>query len=324
MRTFFFTLVICILAISVSGQTVGIGTTTPNASAILDVSSSNLGFLPPRVALTSTNVASPITNPAIGLLVYNTATTGIAPNNVVPGYYYWDGTRWYPVINRGSAVGDMEYWDGTKWIMIPLGANNSVLTICQGIPTWGGCPAIVISPTNNPTEGQINVALPNAWFAPVNQFLIEAWTSGGNPFTVRECVKFDYSAIPFGSVIDSAKLYLYADPTPANGNMIDAMFGSSNSCYVQRITTPWVGPTPFTWNSPPAFTTTNQAIIPQSTSSFENSVVDVTALVKDMLTNGNNGFYIKLVNEVTYNSRQYLSSSSSDPTKHPKLIIKYH
>jgi hypothetical protein len=66
----------------------GIGTTTPNASARLEVAASDRGFLPPRVALTATNAFSPIVGTAAnasGLLVYNTATTTNAPNNVVPG-----------------------------------------------------------------------------------------------------------------------------------------------------------------------------------------------------------------------------------------------
>jgi hypothetical protein len=80
----------------------GIGTTTPNASAKLEVASSTQGFLPPRVALTATNVFSPIvgtSNLAAGLLVYNTATAGSTPNNVVPGYYYWNGSIWVQISN---------------------------------------------------------------------------------------------------------------------------------------------------------------------------------------------------------------------------------
>ena len=80
----------------------GIGTTTPNASAKLEVASTTQGFLPPRVALTATNVFSPIvgtSSAANGLLVYNTASTGNAPNNVVPGYYYWNGTVWVQISN---------------------------------------------------------------------------------------------------------------------------------------------------------------------------------------------------------------------------------
>lgn len=53
---------------------IGIGTATPDSSSLLDLSSSNKGFLPPRVALTSTSDAVTITNPAKGLVVYNTNT----------------------------------------------------------------------------------------------------------------------------------------------------------------------------------------------------------------------------------------------------------
>jgi hypothetical protein len=85
----------------------GIGTTTPNAAAKLDVNSADKGFLPPRVALTATNAFAPVTGlsgstalaTAAGLLIYNTATAGTAPNNVVPGYYYWNGTMWIQIAN---------------------------------------------------------------------------------------------------------------------------------------------------------------------------------------------------------------------------------
>lgn len=92
-RIFFY--IALILSITTQAQ-VGIGTATPNSSAQLDVSSTNKGFLPPRVALTATNAAGPITSPATGLLVYNTATAGSSPNNVTPGYYYNSGTTASP------------------------------------------------------------------------------------------------------------------------------------------------------------------------------------------------------------------------------------
>ncbi len=73
---------------------VGIGTTTPHASASLEVKSTSKGFLPPRVALTSISDVSTISSPATGLLIFNTATAGSTPNNVTPGYYYWNATNW--------------------------------------------------------------------------------------------------------------------------------------------------------------------------------------------------------------------------------------
>lgn len=110
----------------------GIGTTTPNAAAKLDVSSTTKGFLPPKVALTATNSFDPITGlsgstalaTAAGLLIYNTATAGTAPNNVVPGYYYWNGTTWVQ-ISAGLII------DNSKTAGFTLGAtdNNKVFLI---------------------------------------------------------------------------------------------------------------------------------------------------------------------------------------------------
>lgn len=84
----------------------GIGTTTPDASAKLDVSSLTQGFLPPRVTLTSVNDITTIKNsagvsiiPATGLLVYNTGTNpGLAA-----GYYYWNGNAWATIATAGGS-----------------------------------------------------------------------------------------------------------------------------------------------------------------------------------------------------------------------------
>lgn len=92
--------IISLLIVQLSFAQTGIGTTTPHASAKLEVASSTQGFLPPRVTLTATNAASPVTSPATGLLVYNTATTGTAPNNVAPGYYYWNGSTWVAILSN--------------------------------------------------------------------------------------------------------------------------------------------------------------------------------------------------------------------------------
>lgn len=105
MKKYFWIVVVFILG-QVHAQT-GIGTTTPDASAKLEVSATNKGFLPPRVALTATNSASPITNPANGLMVFNTVTAGANPFQVVPGYYYWDGVglKW---VSLSTTVGNVQ------------------------------------------------------------------------------------------------------------------------------------------------------------------------------------------------------------------------
>lgn len=93
--------------VAVHAQNVGINATgaNPDASAMLDVSSTNSGLLIPRVALTARNVAAPITTPATSLLVYNTATAGTAPNNVTPGFYYWNGSAWIVLLANAGTTG---------------------------------------------------------------------------------------------------------------------------------------------------------------------------------------------------------------------------
>ncbi|HMY43376.1 MAG TPA: hypothetical protein PKJ74_09435 [Chitinophagales bacterium] len=63
----------------------------------------------PNVALTATNAAAPVASPATSLLVYNTATAGTAPNNVTPGYYYWDGAKWVKFMVNNNNTIDLGY-----------------------------------------------------------------------------------------------------------------------------------------------------------------------------------------------------------------------
>ncbi len=84
---------------------VGIGTLSPEAK--LDVTAADNGLLIPRIALTSATDAATVVNPqggalAVSTLIYNTATAGSVPNNVVPGFYYWNGTAWRPVAGVGE------------------------------------------------------------------------------------------------------------------------------------------------------------------------------------------------------------------------------
>lgn len=86
-------------------QNVGINATgaIPDASAILDISSADKGLLIPRVALSSTTSNAPVgAGIATGLMVYNTATAGVSPNNVLPGFYYWEGTKWIAFGGQGG------------------------------------------------------------------------------------------------------------------------------------------------------------------------------------------------------------------------------
>ena len=105
-----------IFTISAFAQT-GIGTTTPNASAQLDVSSTTKGFLPPRVALTGSTSASPLAAHVAGMVVYNTATV----SDVTPGLYVNNGAAWTLATSSGSSatqysVGDFAQGGIVFWV----------------------------------------------------------------------------------------------------------------------------------------------------------------------------------------------------------------
>lgn len=76
---------IFLLPLSIYAQRVGINTTMPDTSAILDINSTEGGLLIPRMTLFQRDV---IPNPATGLLVYQT--------DFNQGFYYYDGFRWRP------------------------------------------------------------------------------------------------------------------------------------------------------------------------------------------------------------------------------------
>lgn len=125
----FFT-ILCVLICN--AQNVGIGTTTPDASAALDIKSGDKGMLVPRVALTAVNVAAPITAPADALLIYNTATAGTGENAVSPGFYYWNTTtmRWTAIATRTSDAdqGNVGFgaWSDCPAAISNIGAYNPV------------------------------------------------------------------------------------------------------------------------------------------------------------------------------------------------------
>ena len=114
------------LFINAAGN-VGIGTTSPTASALLDITSTTKGLLPPRM---TTAQRDAIASPATGLQVYNTTTSAL---NV------FNGTAWGAVGGGGAlsaltdvtltstANNDILRYDSTssKWKNVSLGAALS-------------------------------------------------------------------------------------------------------------------------------------------------------------------------------------------------------
>tara|TARA_R110000850_G_scaffold109659_1_gene222756 strand:- start:25875 stop:26591 length:717 start_codon:yes stop_codon:yes gene_type:complete len=94
---------------------VGIGTTAPSPSSILDINASDKGVLLPRVDLGDLSTASPINNPEKSLMLWN---TDAANDGLKQGFYFWSGAAW-------TAVGSSDA--GTKLFADKYNANDNLI-----------------------------------------------------------------------------------------------------------------------------------------------------------------------------------------------------
>jgi len=109
----------------------GIGTTTPHASAKLDVTSTDKGFLPPRM---TSSQRTAIVSPATGLMVYQTDGTS--------GLYYYNGSSWIYIINSTTNVvsvvnGGTGTTTATGTGSVVLNTNPSIVNPTLSTPTLG-------------------------------------------------------------------------------------------------------------------------------------------------------------------------------------------
>jgi len=104
----------------VSYSQVGIGTLTPDNSAILDVHSTNKGFLPPRLTTAQRNA---ISSPSMGLMIYNYDEKCVN---------FFNASQWISLCST-EAPWTFQGTQGNK-----LKANNAGVSGLAGGHTWFG------------------------------------------------------------------------------------------------------------------------------------------------------------------------------------------
>jgi uncharacterized protein (TIGR02145 family) len=109
---------------------VGIGTTTPAASAVLDASSTTQGFLPPRMTTTQRGA---ISSPAAGLIIFNSSSNAL------------------------------EMYTGSKWISMGSSSADPLPSIQIGTQVWQAKNLDVAFYRNGDPIPQVTNA--NAWYA---------------------------------------------------------------------------------------------------------------------------------------------------------------
>jgi len=197
------------------------------------------------------------------------------------------------------------------------GTDTTWIRVAPSVPV-----TLTLQPSNNTVE--LNFAVKGT--TSVCNYGIEldagAWTWSGDALLLRGATKFDLSSIPATATIVSAKLSLYSNPTPINGDLINANSGSNNAMWIRRLLSPFTIAS--TWAMQPATETATQVLIPHTAASTLDLVdVDVKNMVSAMVSGGNYGLMMGLQNETAYNIRQFASSLHPDATKHPKLVVVF-
>lgn len=235
---FFFITSICVVVNGISSQTGGvlaqsvainISATVPDASAILDISSTTSGFLLPRMTSAERNT---IPAPATGLIIYNTTTSY---------FNVYTPTGWYELISTGclgSVTGTVAPGKGVaintiaaiadsaaicdvkstiKGVLIPRTRTDSISTPATGLMIY------------DTTINALSYYNGSSWINPCSQFTT-ATTGGSTPLSGSLGVAINTSAaIPDPSAIldvsSRTKGLLVPRMTGANRDSLKAVTG---------------------------------------------------------------------------------------------------
>ena len=147
---------------------IAIGTSTPAASALLDLTSTAKGFLPPRMDSIARNA---IASPSPGLIIYNTN---------IKGFQCYNGTAWYSTVHY---IGEY-YGGGIVYYVYDNGQHGLIAATADqnaGIRWDGGSLTYTRSRANGIGAGLKNTAIIIANQAPVD----------GGPFAATACNEYN-------------------------------------------------------------------------------------------------------------------------------------
>jgi hypothetical protein len=134
------------LDLGAGAQNVGIGTSMPNSSAILDVTSTTKGFLPPRM---TTGQRDAIPSPAAGLTIYNTSLNCNETYN---------GSAW---VSNTHYIGE-SYGGGIVFYVYDAGQHGLIAAISdqgEGIAYYNGTFRITGTTGDGLNAGAMNTSM---------------------------------------------------------------------------------------------------------------------------------------------------------------------
>ncbi|WP_280670776.1 hypothetical protein [Dysgonomonas sp. PH5-37] len=215
---------------------IGVGTTTPNASAVLDMVSTDKGILIPRVSLSSgAGVAYPVSNPATGLLVFNTINAGSGVNVVkANNFYFWNGSRWSPIMQTEVIQEEISKLRIPQPALFRL--ENDVAGFLNGIGT-GSSKTVPMSMVFNsiPTHLSYNSSTRTVTFRP-GSYMITFVYEGAIPITSNVCNLSSYFVdFPKGARIHSTASHKQGSLSNHGGTISYTFQTSTSLSWIIRL-----------------------------------------------------------------------------------------
>jgi hypothetical protein len=222
---------------NVFAQNVGIGTTTPNASALLELQSTNKGLLLPRVADTNA-----VPSPAKGLLIFANATNSA---------WFYDGAKWQETANDNLWTKYQDSITTSTKKYVGINTDYSIYSPKKGIQASG---SLLIHPemsyTNAaPTVAQTYTMNNSSGTVTYNDSIVRIFDPGGqgNPY-----INNTQGNIVFGSPGLSVGYLVSFNPSDfglAEGDTLwisKVAFPACRTNFIKRFTNTTIVPVNFT------------------------------------------------------------------------------
>ena len=143
----FFTLLAAVVLTASTYAQVGVGTTTPDASSALDITSATAGLLIPRMPIEQRDA---ISSPAIGLMIYQIDGTA--------GFYYYNGSSWAEVAATSKTYSINTFYAELGGYVIQISPNGKhglvVAMQDQGVSNWYEANDLLSNPSNHDADGK--------------------------------------------------------------------------------------------------------------------------------------------------------------------------
>ncbi len=186
-----FTIAVLLFSICAKAQVkIGDNPAAINSNSLLELESTNKGFLPPRVALNSLASAAPLTGtvPA-GMLVFSSGGT------LSNGYYYWDGTVWKSLTTGNvNVVSKSATTTLTKSETFVLASNDITLTL-PGITAADNGFEITVKNIGSHTDlitviGSGAATMDGRTNTYLSKYMAQSYVATGGNWVIKQAKKF--------------------------------------------------------------------------------------------------------------------------------------